>query len=378
MTEQRPTDQLPRSEFTPWADEEQGRTMMHEISYTEQRSWHRAITAKALSHLHGETEAEKILRDHFPNDSRAKLILRAAVSPMGRTDFPTFSPTEAFRSLAPGSAAFALFDRALKINLTGKTSVKVPYLATLTPNPVFIPEKGAIPVEQTQFGAMTVGPTRRVRVIAVFTRELNEATPETAASAIGKVLSDRMLVSIDKAAFGNQADDGTTPIGLLNGATVVTASTASDVANAMAEDLAGLADAIGAKGIDTSDIVYICGPREATLIKARMGPMFDNLVLPTLGLPTAKMVAAIAPNAVAFGYDGPPKIETSEEGELNMASPALEIVNSGGTVSVPTGSLYQKDSVGIKVTANCAWCCVPGAAATVSSISWLSKKEGEE
>jgi hypothetical protein len=232
------------------------------------------------------------LRDHFPHDDRAALILRAAVTPTTRADFPAINPTEAFRSLAPGSAAFRLFDRALRVDLAGRTSVKVPYLATLTPNPVFIPEGSTTPVDQTQFGTMTVGPTRRVRIISVITRELNDAVPETAATAIGKILSDRTLVAIDKAAFGAQADDGTTPQGLLKDATAVTASAASDVANAMAEDLAGLAGAIAAKGVDPSEIIYVAGGREATAIKARINPTFDSLVLPTLGLPAAKMVPA--------------------------------------------------------------------------------------
>jgi hypothetical protein len=377
MTEHRRVDQLPKSEWTPWADEisKEGRSDMtypiSGIEIREQRSWHRAIAAKALSHFGANTTPQQLLEKNWPNDSRANLILRAAVNPTSRADFPVFSPVEAFRSLAPGSAALRLFARSLQVNLAGKTSIKLPYLATLTPNPVFVAEAGPIPVEQTQFGAITVGPTRRVRTIAVFTQELNHATPETAATAIGKVLSDRMLVAIDKAAFGTQADDGTTPVGLLNGATAVTASTASDVANAMAEDLASLAGAIGAAGIDASDIVYVCGPREATAIKARMGPLFDSEVLVTLGLPAAKMVAAFAPSgAVAFGYNGAPLIETTDHAELNMASPALAIVGSGGVVSAPTRSLFQTDSVGIKVSANCAWACIPGGAATVSSIAW--------
>jgi len=40
----------------------------------------------------------------------------------------------------------------------------VPYLATPNPNPIFVPEGGAIPVDQTQFADPTVGPTRRVRI----------------------------------------------------------------------------------------------------------------------------------------------------------------------------------------------------------------------
>jgi len=60
--------------------------------------------------------------------------------------------------------------------------------------------------------------------------------------------------------------------------------------DAMSEDLGALTGAIGAAGIDTSGVAFVCSPREAAIIKTKVGPKFDYPVLSTLGLP-AKTVA---------------------------------------------------------------------------------------
>lgn len=54
--------------------------------------------------------------------------------------------------------------------------------------------------------------------------------------------------------------------------------------DAMSEDLGGLTGAIGAAGIDTSGVAFVCSPREAAIIKTKVGPKFDYPVLSTLGL----------------------------------------------------------------------------------------------
>lgn len=88
----------------------------------EQRSWHRAIAAAALGTARRRDPAT-ILKGAWPQDARAELVLRAATSPLPVTGFPPLDTTAIFHSLAPGSAALALFERGLKIDLTGLNSV---------------------------------------------------------------------------------------------------------------------------------------------------------------------------------------------------------------------------------------------------------------
>jgi hypothetical protein len=70
--------------------------------------------------------------------------------------------------------------------------------------------------------------------------------------------------------------------------------------------------AIGAVGIDPSGVVFVCGPREATILKVKLSPKFDHAILTTLGLP-AKSVACFAAAGVASGYQDAPTFEASRE-----------------------------------------------------------------
>ena len=74
----------------------------------ERTSWTRAIAALALA-ADRRKDPQKITKAAWPDDQRALLITRGAVSPTNTSGFPTFDPVVAFRSLAPNSAALALF-----------------------------------------------------------------------------------------------------------------------------------------------------------------------------------------------------------------------------------------------------------------------------
>src|SRR5690242_13909698 len=102
----------------------------------ERRSWCRAIAANALGTVR-RSNALEILRHAWPRDERAALILRAATSPTSLADFPVTDIVGVFRSLAPGSAALALFERGAKLDLTGINSIRIPNVASWPPQPVF-------------------------------------------------------------------------------------------------------------------------------------------------------------------------------------------------------------------------------------------------
>jgi hypothetical protein len=111
--------------------------------------------------------------------------------------------------------------------------------------------------------------------------------------------------------------------------------------DAMSEDLGALTGAIGAAGIDTSGVAFVCSPREAAIIKTKVGPKFDYPVLSTLGLP-AKTIACFAPVAVASGYHDTPQIETSKTATVHLedVSP-VDIVGPDGAIALPTKTAFQ-------------------------------------
>jgi hypothetical protein len=343
-------------------------TYQFHVDNKEQRSWSRALAAQALSTC-GHGKPETILRNSFPNDIRAAVILKAAVSPTSTSDFPPTDVVGAFRSMAPGSAAWKLFDHpsALKLNLKGIHQISIPHIANLPSGPVFVGEGQPGPVLQFSFVKNQLGPVRKILIFSAVSEELDSATPENASQVIGRVLADATNKSIDTIAFDSNPDNGIRPAGLLNGVTVTPAATAgATIAETIGKDLSNLIGAIGAAGIDPTDTVFIAGPREASLIQSQT----DNDALMSLGIP-AKIVIAIAPAGIASGYQGPPDIQTSKEMTLHReGSTPLPIVSSPGTVAAPSTSLFQTYLLAVRVRCLAAWCAAPGSVAYVSSVNW--------
>jgi hypothetical protein len=342
------------------------------VAAEHRRSLHRAIAVRALATLQEgkgrHVDAATIAKAAWPRDERVQLIVRAPQIPTSTADYPTFDPVTAFRSLAPSSAALRLFELGLVLDLRGVSTIRIPGVAGLPTQPIFVGEGLAAPTLQWSFVSTVVGPARKILLQAVVSNELDNATPETASAVIGRVLSDVANRAIDATAFGSAAADTTKPAGLLHNVTPLTAATAG--LDAMSQDLSALTGAIGAAGIDPSGTVFVCGPREATIVKTKAGPKFDYPILTTLGLPP-KTICCFAPAGVASGYQDPPTVETSREAVLHIEDTApADIVGVGGAVAAPVRSMFQTDVCAIKVRANCAWNCVPGAAQVVANVNW--------
>jgi hypothetical protein len=197
-----------------------------------------------------------------------------------------------------------------------------------------------------------------MRILAAVSREL--AQYSQAEKLIETAFGDAVLKSLDFTAFGAQADNGIVPAGLLSGATQVTASTATDMASAMATDLGALAAAIAAYNIDVSDVVYVAAPRQAVELKARLSPKFDNAILSTLAL-ADKTVACFAPKALASAYESPLQIDSSTQSAI-----VFESVSPGTpTTDAPTMSAWQQELIVLRIKARCAWTLRQGGASLV-------------
>jgi hypothetical protein len=334
---------------------------------SERRSWTRALAGHALA-ASQRSDPYKIVKAAWPNDGRAQMIVRGGVTPTTTAGVWTYDPVVAFRSIAPSSAALQLFQFGLALNLTGVTTIRIPHVTGLPVQPVFVGEGSPVPNLSWSFASTVLGPAHKILMLSAVTGELQDATPETASAVIGRVLADVANRGIDACAFGTAAADTTKPAGLLHGVTPLTAATAGP--DAMAEDLGALTGAIGAAGIDTTGAVFVCGPREATIAKAKLGPKFDYPILTTLGLP-AKSVACFAPAGVASGYQDAPQIETSIDAAIHFEDTTpTDISTAPGAVAYPVKSAFQTNLIVVRVRANLAWVAAAGAVQVISAVNW--------
>jgi hypothetical protein len=336
---------------------------------SEPRSWHRAIAAQALAARHktgASRIAAEIVKSTWPNDERALMITRGAVTPTTSAGLWTYDPVGPFRSLAPSSAALSLFQLGMALDLNGVTTIRIPAVPT-NPLPVFVGEGLPGPVVQRNIHSTILGPTRKILLFSTLTGELENSSPQNASVIIGRILADAAERSIDTVAFGSNADDGVTPAGLLHAVVPTAAATAGP--DAMVTDLGNLAGAIGAAGIDASNLVYVAGSREAVIMKAKLGPKFDYQILATLGLP-AKSVACFAPAGIASGYSDAPTVEAKTEAVLHQEDTSPLDISTSGAVAAPSKSVFQTNLIALRVRGNCAWAAAPGAAAVITAVNW--------
>ena len=84
----------------------------------ERRAWGRALAALVIADR-DYAEPAAVLKATWPDDRAAAARLKSAVSPTSTGNAPALllDIVQAFRSLAPASAALALFEKGLQIDL---------------------------------------------------------------------------------------------------------------------------------------------------------------------------------------------------------------------------------------------------------------------
>jgi HK97 family phage major capsid protein len=322
----------------------------------------RMLTAVALS----DNNPRAFLQRTWPQDETAMLLLKAATTPTATGSYPTLTTVATLPALAPEAAATRLFARAVGVDLSSVAQVSVPS-AAVQPQPGFVAEGAPAPVAQFSLAAITVGPAKKILIMSALTRELANATADTAQAVIGHVLSEATAKSLDAALFSNTAGDDTRPAGLLAGVTPITATAGGGLA--MVTDVGNLAGAIADAGIATDDMVIIAHPGQATKLRLLAGPAFTNAVLGTPQV-AAGTVIAVAPDALFVGYSGAPEVDSSIETAIHFEESAPLPIATGGVQAAPTRSAFQQDLIIIRLRARCAWAAMPGAVQFITGATW--------
>jgi hypothetical protein len=273
--------------------------------------------------------------------------------------------------LAPAAASGRLLSKAREIDLAGVNSVLlagIPF-SGWPPQPVFVGEGQPAPVIFANTGQLRLGPVRKVLIAAALTSELESASGDTAQQIITDALSLATEQSMDFTLFGSQADDGTTPQGLLHNVTPIAAGTGTG-AEAIAEDIGDIAAAITTAGFNSDNMTIITTARLAAMIRVLVSPTFDYEVMSSKAIP-AGTVVGVNTDALMVGYDGSVQVEVSRETSMHFESTApLPIVGTGGVPAAPTMSGFQMDQIAVRVRAKACWLIQPGAIAFKQSVSW--------
>jgi hypothetical protein len=123
----------------------------------------------------------------------------------------------------------------------------------------------------------------------------------------------------------------------------------------------------------SSPIILIASPSRARRIQLRLCNVADPgfQVMGSAAVAADELIA-VASNGLASALDPAPRIDASTQGVLNMddASPAQ--IGAGGTLaSGATRSLFQTDTIALRLIFECSWALrTPAALAWVEDVIW--------
>jgi HK97 family phage prohead protease len=344
----------------------------------------RALTCKMKAHFTKQSPIE-ILKQEYGDDEPTRAVLsfistKAAVVPADTvtsgwaSQLVETSIQDFFSALLPNSVYPALAAKGGKFSFGTAGIVSMPTRAsTPTIAGAFVAQGAPIPVKQGAFSAITFTP-KKMAVISTFTREIAEHSTPAIEGLIRQAIVEDTAVAIDSVLLDATAATTTRPAGLKAGVSATTATAGGGIA-AVIGDIRGLTGALitGTNG-NLRSPVWIMNPADAlaiSLIPATAGggefPFKSEITGGTLqGYPviTSSNVAADtmllvdAADFVSVTGDSP-RFDVSDVATLHMEDTTpLQIATGAqgsGVLATPTRSLFQTDSLGIRMLLDLNW-----------------------
>jgi HK97 family phage major capsid protein/HK97 family phage prohead protease len=343
----------------------------------------RAITVQAFAHtnrLNIEVARERIAAvNQQYGDEATKVytdwIGRAAANPamttvtgwaaeLVQTVYAAF-----MQSLMPLSVFPRLSAKGLDLSFGRAGKISIPTRA-LTPTIAgsFVGEGQPIPVRQGVFTAQVITP-KKLGVITTFTREMDEHSIPAIEAVLRQAVQEDTAVAIDTVLLDANPATVIRPPGLLNGVTPITA-TAGGGFTALVGDIKALTGALltATRG-NVRNPVWIMNPQQvnsAGLTPAPASGVFpfkpvdgklNNWPIIDSGtVPLGTMIAMDAADFVSAGEA--PRFEVSDQATLHEEDTTpLPIVGAGspGTVASPVRSLFQTDSLALRLVQPMNW-----------------------
>jgi HK97 family phage major capsid protein/HK97 family phage prohead protease len=338
-----------------------------------------------------------VLKERYGEDVNTKavfdIVTRAASAPALTTttgwaaELVQTAFLDMLETLMPMSVYPGLSGRGPKFTFGRNGIVSIPARTTSTTVAgSFVAQGAPIPVRQGAFTATTLT-VKKMGVITSFSREMAEHSTPAIEAVLRQAIVEDTSVAIDTILLDATAASATRPAGLRNGVTGATATTGGGLA-ALVGDVKALAGALitGSNG-HLRDPVWIMNPIQVLSIQFQTNatgqfifqdeiaqgrfrgyPLYQSTTVPS---GTVLLLDA----ADFFSATGDaPVFNASDTATLHMddTTPlALSAAGAPNTVAAPIRSLYQTDSLAIRMTWDLNWAMRrTGVVAFVSSVTW--------
>jgi hypothetical protein len=294
-----------------------------------------------------------------------KLVERAASAPAQTTvagwaaELTSLTVPDFILSISHTSAWAGVLARCPQVSVLGHSSAKVP-IAGAAPPATIVAEGAPIPVRKGAFSPLTLTAFKLAAIMTI-TEELARST--NIEPAVRTLLSQSIGAGMDSLAF---AATGTGSV--IQGGTVVTASTATPLETAMRQDFEQLIRNMDHPSANVAFVMHPCRAAFATSV-LEQGFAYPILVSSTIGVAT---VVAVDCAGVAAAMAGDAKILLSESAAIHEddVPTALSASASPNTVAAPIRGLFQTDAIGLRIIAPMGWAARTGSVTYIATVTW--------
>lgn len=357
---------------------------------------YRAATIQLLSHVQ-KKPIDVVRQQHYGDDDATKIVTdfvtKASVAPATTTTSGWASQlvqtvnVDFMDSLMPQSVYPGLASRGLRLTFGRNGVISIPSRSsTPTIAGSFVGEGAPIPVRQGAFTSTTLTP-KKLAVISTFTREIAEHSTPAIEALIRNAMQEDTAVAVDTVLLDNSAATTIRPAGLRNTVSTTTASAITDNFTALVADLTGLVSALQtATSGNLRAPVWIMNPLEVLKIsltqnaggdfpfaaEVNQGIFRGYPVIQSSTVTAGTIILLDAADFVTVTGDDP-RFDVSDQAVLHMENTTpLAIVAdaSPDVVAAPVRSLWQTDTIGIRMILPMNWAMRRAALAWTSSVTW--------
>jgi hypothetical protein len=327
----------------------------------------RSLTVRAIASLRRMRMADVAVQ-MFPHDQALMtLVTRASSSPAMSSvtgwaaELVRKIVVDTLDALGAASGAADVLQRSLVLEWNGAGAISAPTFVAAAGNSGFVKEGDPIPVRQLSAAPVSLAPFK-LATIAALTRELAEGS--NAEAAISDALIRSTGLALDAVFFGSGAATAAQPAGIRNGIATSTASVSTDPFGAFFEDMATLANAVGA--VAGKGPIFIVASFGRVVSASGRFPGKDEASAPVIPIASSAVgndILAIAPQGIVAALSAEPDVEAVNASTLVMDTAP----GAAGLTGAGEKEMWQTDSIALK----CRW-PVSWALRDARAVAWLT------
>jgi hypothetical protein len=341
------------------------------------------ITALAY---HQQKSREQVLRDRYGNDEATGIVLRAAVDPakttlVGWAAELVQTVTDGFlNTLFPISVYARLRAMSVSLSFDRAGIIKIPARsATPQINGDFVGEGAPIPVRRLGLTSIQLTP-KKVAVLTEFTEEMADHSTPQIEGLLREAISEDTAVILDTRLLDINPATAIRPAGIRNGVAGLTPSALTTPAQAMIADIKALLGALTAVNGGRRVAILLNTAQAFSLSWAQTvngdflfgsaeeaSRKFGVTFIASNNVPAGVVIAVDTADFVTVSGDTP-NFDMSNQATIHEEDTTpLPIVDAAGVAAKPVRSLFQTDSIALRMRMPVNW-----AMRRTNMVAWMS------